>query len=47
MPIVSSQREPYLSDSRPAIGAVTMIRIVIGRNRTPVSSADSPRIVCM
>ena len=47
MPPVSSQREPYRSDSRPAIGAVTMIRIVIGRNRTPVSSGESRTMFCM
>ncbi len=30
-----SQRDPTRSDSRPAIGAMRMISIVIGRNAAP------------
>ena len=47
MPVASSQREPYLSDALPAIGAATMIRIVIGKNRTPVSIGERPIDRCM
>ena len=47
MPVASSQREPYLSDALPAIGAATMIRSVIGRNRTPVSIGERPMNRCM
>ena len=47
MPPARSQRLPYRSESLPAIGAVTMIRTVIGRNLTPVSSGDRRRMSCM
>ena len=39
IPAVISQREPSLSDERPAIGATRMIRIVIGRNAAPARTA--------
>jgi len=38
MPPVSSQREPSRSERRPASGAMTMIRPVIGRNVAPAST---------
>ena len=39
IPAVISQREPSLSDERPAIGATRMIRIVIGRKAAPARTA--------
>ena len=47
MPPARSQRLPNRSDRRPAMGAVTMISTVIGRNRTPVSSGERRRMSCM
>ncbi|MFN8140795.1 MAG: hypothetical protein U0R29_00510 [Solirubrobacterales bacterium] len=39
MPTTIGQRGPIRSASRPAIGAMTMITRVVGRNLTPASSA--------
>ena len=38
-PVTISGRGPIRSESRPAIGAVTMISSVVGRKRTPAPSA--------
>ena len=38
-PALIGSRGPRRSASRPAIGAITAITIVVGRNLTPASSA--------
>ena len=40
IPAVMRAREPMRSDDFPAIGAIRMIRIVIGRNAAPVFVAE-------
>src|SRR6187455_2966046 len=40
-------REPCFEAYRPALGAVTTMASVIGRNRTPASNAEYPWISCM
>jgi hypothetical protein len=40
IPAVISAREPMRSDDFPAIGAIRMIRIVIGRNAAPAWTAE-------
>ena len=42
-----SPREPIRSLVFPAMGAMRMIRIVIGRNAAPVWTAEYPRMFCM
>ena len=40
MPVVISQRDPTRSDAFPAIGAIRMIRMVIGRKAAPAWTAE-------
>ena len=42
-----SPRDPIRSLVFPAIGAMRMIRMVIGRNAAPVWRAEYPRTFCM
>ena len=47
MPAPASPRDPTRSDRRPAIGAIRMIRIVIGRKLAPAWIGEKPSTCCM